>query len=120
MNTHHSKPSLPRWQVYFAVAKKGEPPLDGKTDTDPEGLSAVNAGGKWAREVHWRLTSSNLKHGPREKKEEFHGVSFQDVEGNINHIDHIVCRFETVPLFGDCEIALYCIYCYDLWWKGGF
>ena len=37
--------------VYFAVAKKGEPPLDGKTDTDPEGLSAVNAGGKWAREV---------------------------------------------------------------------
>ncbi|CAK9085972.1 unnamed protein product [Durusdinium trenchii] len=46
--------------VYFAVAKKGEPPLDGKTDTDPEGLSAVNAGGKWAREVHWRLTSSDL------------------------------------------------------------
>lgn len=47
-------------KVYFAVAKKGEPPLDGKTDTDPEGLSAVNAGGKWAREVHWRLTSSDL------------------------------------------------------------
>ena len=23
-------------KVYFAVAKKGEPPLDGKTDTDPE------------------------------------------------------------------------------------
>ena len=47
-------------QVYFAVAKKGEAPLDGKTDTDPEGLSAVNAGGKWAREVHWRLSSSDL------------------------------------------------------------
>ncbi|CAJ1399476.1 unnamed protein product [Effrenium voratum] len=46
--------------VYFAVAKKGEAPLDGKTDTDPEGLTAVNAGGKWAREVNWRLTSSDL------------------------------------------------------------
>lgn len=56
------KPGLPLTilLVYFAVAKKGEPPLDGKTDTDPEGLSAVNAGGKWAREVHWRLTSSDL------------------------------------------------------------
>lgn len=56
------KPDLPLTisLVYFAVAKKGEPPLDGKTDTDPEGLSAVNAGGKWAREVHWRLTSSDL------------------------------------------------------------
>lgn len=45
--------------VYFAVAKKGEPPLDGKTDTDPEGLTAVNTG-KWAQEVRWRLTTSNL------------------------------------------------------------
>eukprot|EP00434_Breviolum_minutum_P005951 symbB.v1.2.005248.t2/scaffold304.1/size234131/7 len=56
------KPDLPLTilLVYFAVAKKGEPPLDGKTDTDPEGLSAVNAGGKWAREVHWRLTSSTV------------------------------------------------------------
>ena len=39
--------------VYFAVAKKGEAPLDGKTDANPEGLTAVNAGGKWAREVLW-------------------------------------------------------------------
>eukprot|EP00440_Ansanella_granifera_P050672 gb/GFBE01054921.1/.p1 GENE.gb/GFBE01054921.1/~~gb/GFBE01054921.1/.p1 ORF type:complete len:367 (+),score=59.85 gb/GFBE01054921.1/:1-1101(+) len=46
--------------VYFAVAKKGEPPLDGKTDTDPRGLSAVNANGKWSREVRWRLTTSSL------------------------------------------------------------
>mmetsp|Transcript_82051 Transcript_82051/g.253601 ORF Transcript_82051/g.253601 Transcript_82051/m.253601 type:complete len:216 (-) Transcript_82051:181-828(-) len=46
--------------VYFAVAKKGEAPLDGKTDTDPDGLSAVNATGKWAKEVEWRLTKSSL------------------------------------------------------------
>jgi len=46
--------------VYFAVAKKGEAPLDGKTDTDPEGLSAVNANGRWSREVLWRLQTSDL------------------------------------------------------------
>ncbi|CAE7369427.1 unnamed protein product [Symbiodinium natans] len=55
------KPGLPITilLVYFAVAKKGEPPLDGKTDTDPEGLTAVNSG-KWAQEVRWRLTTSDL------------------------------------------------------------
>ena len=26
--------------VYFAVAKKGEKPTDGKTDVNPEGLTA--------------------------------------------------------------------------------
>merc|ERR1719329_1281392 len=31
--------------VYFAVSKKGEAPIDGKTDTNPEGLTAVT--GKW-------------------------------------------------------------------------
>jgi len=46
--------------VYFAVAKKGESPIDGKTDTDPEGLSAVNASGKWAAEVAHRLTAGGL------------------------------------------------------------
>lgn len=46
--------------VYFAVAKKGEKPLDGKTDTDPEGLSAVNSNGKWAKEVAWRLQTSRM------------------------------------------------------------
>ena len=29
--------------VYFAVAKVGDAPLDGKTDTNPEGLSAATA-----------------------------------------------------------------------------
>eukprot|EP00929_Paragymnodinium_shiwhaense_P112348 TRINITY_DN80603_c0_g1_i1.p1 TRINITY_DN80603_c0_g1~~TRINITY_DN80603_c0_g1_i1.p1 ORF type:complete len:398 (-),score=78.80 TRINITY_DN80603_c0_g1_i1:182-1321(-) len=46
--------------VYFAVAKLGDEPLDGKTDTDPDGLSAVNDNGKWAVEVQKRLTSSGL------------------------------------------------------------
>jgi len=46
--------------VYFAVAKMGEDPIDGKTDTDPQGLTAVNGTGKWAAEVKWRLESSNL------------------------------------------------------------
>ncbi|KAF2619351.1 hypothetical protein F2Q68_00042294 [Brassica cretica] len=32
--------------AYFAVSKLGEPPVDGKTDTNPEGLTA--AYGKWA------------------------------------------------------------------------
>jgi len=46
--------------VYFAVAKLGDEPLDGKTDTDPDGLTAVNGTGKWAEEVEWRLTTSKL------------------------------------------------------------
>jgi len=46
--------------VYFAVAKKGDPPLDGKTDTDPNGLTAVNASGKWAKAIASRLRSSQL------------------------------------------------------------
>ncbi|KAL2926467.1 Glutamate-1-semialdehyde 2 1-aminomutase, partial [Bienertia sinuspersici] len=32
--------------AYFAISKLGEPPIDGKTDTNPEGLTA--AFGKWA------------------------------------------------------------------------
>ncbi|XP_052311289.1 uncharacterized protein LOC7455775 isoform X1 [Populus trichocarpa] len=35
--------------AYFAVSKLGEPPTDGKTDTNPEGLTA--AYGKWASAV---------------------------------------------------------------------
>lgn len=46
--------------VYFAVAKKGDAPLDGKTDTDPDGLSAINANGKWAQAVASRLSRSDL------------------------------------------------------------
>ncbi|MCO5568629.1 hypothetical protein L7F22_022328 [Adiantum nelumboides] len=42
--------------VYFAVAKLGDPPMDGKTDTNPEGLTA--ASGKWAPAVATRLHSA--------------------------------------------------------------
>jgi len=44
--------------VYFAVAKLGDPPLDGKTDTNPEGLTAAT--GKWAEATAARLHSAGL------------------------------------------------------------
>ena len=44
--------------VYFAVAKLGDPPLDGKTDTNPEGLTAAT--GKWADATAARLHSAGL------------------------------------------------------------
>uniref|UniRef100_A0A2P2MCY6 Uncharacterized protein n=1 Tax=Rhizophora mucronata TaxID=61149 RepID=A0A2P2MCY6_RHIMU len=39
--------------AYFAVSKLGEPPVDGKTDTNTEGLTG--AYGKWASAVAARL-----------------------------------------------------------------
>ncbi|KAK9084555.1 hypothetical protein Syun_031571 [Stephania yunnanensis] len=44
--------------AYFAVSKLGEPPIDGKTDTNPEGLTT--AYGKWASAVATRLQSGGL------------------------------------------------------------
>lgn len=44
--------------AYFAVSKLGEAPVDGITDTDPEGLTA--AFGKWASAVAARLHSGGL------------------------------------------------------------
>ncbi|KAE9584494.1 hypothetical protein Lal_00021705 [Lupinus albus] len=44
--------------AYFAVSKLGEAPIDGKTDTNPEGLTA--AYGKWASAVADRLDSGGL------------------------------------------------------------
>lgn len=44
--------------AYFAVSKLGEPPTDGKTDTNPEGLTA--AYGKWASAVTGRLLAGGL------------------------------------------------------------
>ncbi|XP_016688864.1 uncharacterized protein [Gossypium hirsutum] len=44
--------------AYFAVAKLGEPPIDGKTDTNPEGLTA--AYGKWASAIATRLNAGGL------------------------------------------------------------
>lgn len=44
--------------VYFAVAKKGETPIDGKTDANPEGLTAVT--GKHANAFAARLAAGDL------------------------------------------------------------
>ena len=44
--------------IYFAVAKQGEDPSDGKTDLNPEGLTA--ACGKWAPAVAARLHRKGL------------------------------------------------------------
>lgn len=44
--------------AYFAVSKLGVPPVDGKTDTNPEGLTA--AFGQWASAVAARLHSGGL------------------------------------------------------------
>lgn len=44
--------------AYFAISKLGEPPIDGITDTNPEGLTA--AFGKWASAVAARLHAGGL------------------------------------------------------------
>ncbi|CAN0278404.1 unnamed protein product, partial [Ascophyllum nodosum] len=44
--------------IYFAVSKKGETPLDGVTDANPEGLNSTC--GKWANEFKERLAKSGL------------------------------------------------------------
>ena len=44
--------------AYFAVSKLGATPVDGKTDTNPEGLTA--AYGKWASAVAARLNAGGL------------------------------------------------------------
>eukprot|EP00899_Mesostigma_viride_P011724 jgi/Mesvir1/20552/Mv21741-RA.1 len=51
--------------IYFGVAKLGEKPTDGKTDVNPEGLTA--AYGKWAKDIAARLHSGGLScHLPNE------------------------------------------------------
>lgn len=44
--------------IYFAVAKKGEAPIDGVTDANPEGLTS--ACGKWAGEFKERVAKGGL------------------------------------------------------------
>ena len=44
--------------AYFAVSKLGESPVDGKTDTNPEGLTA--AFGNWASDLASRLHAASL------------------------------------------------------------
>lgn len=53
--------------AYFAISKLGEPPIDGKTDTNPEGLTA--AYGKWASAVAARLDAGGLSCKVLEKGE---------------------------------------------------
>ena len=45
--------------LYLAVAKLDEPPIDGITDTNPEGLTAAK--GKWGATFAARLQSGGLK-----------------------------------------------------------
>ena len=45
--------------VYFAVAKLGDPPTDGVTDVNPEGLTTAT--GKWAPAFQARLAKAGLK-----------------------------------------------------------
>lgn len=54
--------------VYFAVAKKGDLPTDGKTEVNPEGLTV--AYGKHAQAFADRLATQDLscKVGPPEVK----------------------------------------------------
>ncbi|EPS69284.1 hypothetical protein M569_05481 [Genlisea aurea] len=52
--------------AYFAVSKPGEPPVDGITDTNPDGLTS--AYGKWASAVSSRLRSSGLSCKTLEKE----------------------------------------------------
>ena len=44
--------------IYFAVSKKGEAPIDGKTDLNPDGLTAVT--GKWAAAFKERIEAAGL------------------------------------------------------------
>lgn len=44
--------------LYFAISKMDETPIDGVTDLDPEGLTAVC--GKWEGAFHERITNAGL------------------------------------------------------------
>lgn len=44
--------------IYYAVAKKGEKPIDGKTELNPEGLTAVT--GKWSADFEKRMKQAGL------------------------------------------------------------
>ena len=51
-------PTAEQVLVYFAVSKKGETPIDGITDANPEGLTS--ACGKWSEELKERLAGGGL------------------------------------------------------------
>lgn len=56
--SRRSPDPVPQALIYFAVSKKGEPPIDGVTDANPEGLTSTC--GKWAGEFKQRLAKGGL------------------------------------------------------------
>ena len=44
--------------IYYAITKKGDSPVDGKTDHNPEGLTVVT--GKWAEDFAARMVQAGL------------------------------------------------------------
>lgn len=66
--------------AYFAVSKLGEPPIDGITDTNPEGLTA--AYGKWASAVAERLRAGGLSCKVESWKLEFTNF-FRSLSGKL-------------------------------------
>ncbi|KAI3671481.1 hypothetical protein L1987_87219 [Smallanthus sonchifolius] len=101
--------------AYFAVSKLGEPPVDGITDTNPEGLTA--AFGKWGSAVADRLNAGGLSCKILEKEPfqkqmlekliwicafmlvgaRYPGATVGDVEKDM--------RFEVVSLIGELATA---------------
>ncbi|KAF5758057.1 hypothetical protein HanXRQr2_Chr16g0725001 [Helianthus annuus] len=102
--------------AYFAVSKLGEPPVDGITDANPEGLTA--AYGKWASVVATRLNAGGLSCKVVLEKEPFQkqmlekliwisafmlvgarhpGATVGDVERDF--------RFEVISLIGELASA---------------
>nr|GEU79232.1 uncharacterized protein [Tanacetum cinerariifolium] len=101
--------------AYFAVSKLGEPPVDGITDANPEGLTA--AFGKWGSAVAARLQAGGLSCKVLEKEPfqkqmlekliwisafmlvgaRYPGATVGDVEK-----DH---RFEVISLIGELATA---------------
>ena len=81
--------------VYFAVAAKGESPTDGKTDTNPEGLTG--AYGKHAQAIAERLRSAGLSCKVYETKDEF----------NKSMLEKLVwiCAFMVVGATHGCTVG---------------
>ena len=67
--------------VYFAVSKKGETPIDGKTDANPEGLTAVT--GKHADAFAKRLAAGDLSCKVEFRQELLHSESCQPLSDTV-------------------------------------
>lgn len=53
--------------IYYGIAKKDDPAIDGKTELNPEGLTCVT--GKWAEDFAERMRQANLSCKILSKKE---------------------------------------------------